>query len=342
MRTQVNRVLLAFKTWDEKQNELRNLTRSGAIDERVLDRLQLQHLREASHRLRSTARPDEQPFLVLLGSHVDRLEKKLYPNFLQRLFLHLKDRLIDGPNYLSKMAAQRAANLAQLTAELREKRLGEIAGKLEDHLHPDHQQVSLPLNCQLNEDKRLDYDLRFEKDVYGDFKWTRLNGTLTDKGSVVRSHEFELNDWPGLKANQVRNLLEGRALKQYYADTTGQENQRWVELGPEGARYYHQEATPDIATMLDTMPQITRNRQELISYLENGQQVAAHWKQEGQFQRIEIRADPANGTVKLLDSRSKPVSAEQLSQKAKQLAAAKKPQVPEKQQKNRNANRLHV
>lgn len=327
MKLQLNRVLLAFKTWDEKKNELQALSRSGALDERILDKLQLQHLRQAKHRLRDTIRPDEQPFMALLQNQVSRLEKKLYPNRFQRVFLRLKDQFVDGPAYLQQQAQQRNANMEQLKQQLAAKGLGNIAGKLEDHLNPDHAQVCLPLNCQLNNDKRLNYDLWFEKDGYGNFQWQRLDSTLLEKGKATRAYEFELKDWPGLQSGQAWSLLEGRALKQHYTDATGQENERWVKLGPNGAEHYAP-GTLDLASALSVLPQIVRNREELIQYLENGQQVPCYWKQEGQFQQIHLQADPAGGTVKLLDDRQKPITAEQLGQKAQQQAATKKPEVP--------------
>jgi hypothetical protein len=222
----LNRVLLAFKIWDEKKKELQPHFKTDGED-RILELLQLQHLHEAKHRLRHTLHPDEQPFMALLNNQVDRLEKKLYPNLLQRLFFKIKDRLLDGPEYLQQIASQRAVNMEQLKVQLRDKQLWELAAKLEDHLNPDCKQVCLPLNCQLNDYKRLNYDLWFEKDVYGNFQWTRLDGTLTEKEKVTKSHKFKLQDWPGLKANQVWNLLEGRALKQTYTDATGHESQRW-------------------------------------------------------------------------------------------------------------------
>jgi hypothetical protein len=76
-----------------------------------------------------------------------------------------------------------------------------------------------------------------------------------------------------------------------------------------------------------------------ITYnLENGQQVSTHWKQNGQFQNIYVQADPANRTLKLFDTRMKPVTAEQLNQRAQQQAQNKKPEIilkaPSRIQKN--------
>lgn len=334
----VNRVLLAFKSWDDKKNELQPLLKAGTTDERAMLSLQLAHLLQAGHRLRQTVRPDEKPFMTLLHNHINRLEKQLYPNLLQRLFMRLKDRLVDGPAYLEQQTRQRAANMEVLKQQLRERGLTSVAGKLEQHLDPDHRQVCLPLDCQLNAEKRLNLDLHFEKDVYGDFQLKNLNGTLMEKGQADRFYQFELNDWPGLKTTQALSLLEGRALKQHYTDAMGHDSTRWVELGKNGVQHYAASHAFEIDAVLAAMPNITRNKEELIRYLENGQQVSTHWKQNGQFQNIYVQADPANRTLKLFDTRMKPVTAEQLNQRAQQQAQNKKPEIilkaPSRIQKN--------
>jgi len=252
--------------------------------------------------------------------------------------MRLKDRLVDGPNYLEQQSRQRAANMEFLKQQLRERGLTSVAGKLEHYLDPDHRQVCLPLDCQLNAEKRLNVDLHFEKDVYGDFQLKYLNGTLLEKGETVRCYQFDLNDWPGLKATQALSLLEGRALKQHYTDAMGHDSTRWVELGKNGVQHYAADHAFDIDTVLASMPNITRNKDELICCLENGQQVSTHWKQNGQFQNIYVQADPSNSTLKLFDAKMKPVTAEQLSQRSQQQAQSKKPEIilkaPRRVQKN--------
>lgn len=334
----VNRVLLAFKGWDDKRNELQPVLKPGTTDERAMMMLQLEHLRQADHRLRQTVRPDEKPFMTLLHNQINRLEKQVYPNLLQRLFMRLKDRLVDGPAYLDQQSRQRAANMESLKQQLRERGLTSVAGKLEQHLDPDHRQVCLPLDSQLNAAKRLNLDLHFEKDVYGDFQLKNLNGTLLEKGQADRFYQFDLNDWPGLTAPQALSLLEGRALKQHYTDAMGHDSTRWVELGKNGVQHYAADHSFEIDTVLAAMPNITRNKEELIRYLENGQQVSTHWKHNGQFQNISVQADPANGTLKLFDAKMKPVTAEQLNQRAQQQAQSKQPEImmktPRRVQKN--------
>ena len=326
MKVMANRVLLAFKDWEDRKKEMEPLWMSGAADDITMARLQLDHLRRARHRLRATARPDEQPFVMLLHNQIRKLEKQLYPNRLIRLIFRLKDRYVDGPAYLNQQQQQREANMANLKIQLKTSGLGSVAGKLENHLDPDYHQVRLPLDCQLGRDKRLNFDLHFEKDPHGNFQLHRIDGSLFKGGKITRSHEFELSDWPNLRANHVWSLLEGRALKQQYMDAGGYENHRWVELGPSGQQHYDPQYVFDVKTALSAMPAITGNKEELIGYLENGQQVATHWKQNGQFQSIYIQADPASQTLKLFDARQKPITAEQLIQKNKQ-ANIKKPEV---------------
>jgi len=315
MKVPANRVLLAFKTWEDRKKEIEPLLKTGSADAHTLLRLQLDHLRQAKHRLRQTARPDEQPFMLLLHNQVARLEKQLYPNLLQRIFTQLRDRLLDGPRYLRRQQQQRDNNIARLKIQLKDAGVGSFAGRLENHLEPDQKNLRLPLDCQLGPEKRLSLDLHFEKDAFGDFQLNRISGALLQNGEVKKAHDFELSDWPDLKTNQIWSLLEGRAMKQRYTDASGHENQRWVELGSKAVQHYTPDYGFDIKTALDALPAITRNKEELARYLENGQQVPTYWKEGRSYLSIHVQADPANRTIKLLDDKLQPITAEKLSQK---------------------------
>lgn len=315
MKIAVNRVLLAFRTWDERKKEIEPLLKAGSADAGTLASLQLTHLREAAHRLRESARPDEKPFMLLLNNQVAKLEKQLYPNRLLRIFSQLKNRLFDGPVYMRKRQQQRENNVESLKVQLKDAGLGSFAGRLEHHLDPDQKQVTLPLDCQLGAEKRLTLDLHFQLDPYGDFQLNQISGSLIENGKTIKAQEFELNDWPNLKTNQIWSLLEGRALKQQYTDATGHTNDRWVELGANTVQHYDPDYGFDIRTALDALPAITRNKDELVRYLENGQQVPTYWKQGRAYLSIYVQADPANRTIKLLDDKQQPIIAEKLNQK---------------------------
>jgi hypothetical protein len=336
MEKAVNRVLLAFKTWEDRKKDLEPLLKAGAADAQVLARLQLEHLRQAVQHMRRTMRADERPFLLLLNSQVRKLEKQLYPNLLRRLISQIKNRLLDGPAYLKQQRMQRDTNLESLKLQLREAGLGSLAGKLENHLSADQNVARLPLVCQLGPEKRLSLDLHFERDGHHNFQLHRISGNLFEQGVLSRSQHFNLADWPNLKTNQIWSLLEGRALKQHYTNASGQENQRWIELGTQGIQSYDPEYAFDVRTALADLPAITRNREELINYLENGQQVSTHWKQGRAYQTIYVQADPANRCIKIFDEKLQPTTVEKLNQRmAQQACKVKTLQVPRQQPKKR-------
>jgi hypothetical protein len=314
MEKRINRVLLAFRTWEDRKKEIDPLLKAGAADVLVLSRLQLDHLRQVRHRLRQTVRPDESPFLILLNNQIAKLEKQLHPNLLRRIFSQLQNRLFEGPAYLKQQQRIRDHNMESLKIQLKDAGLGSFAGRLEHHLDPELKNVRLPLDCQLGSEKRLNLNLHFEKDPYSNFQLNRIGGNLLLNNKVAKSQEFELDDCPNLKTNQIWSLLEGRAMKQQYTDASGHENHRWVELGSNGIQRYDPTYAFDIKMALATMPAITGNKEELIRYLENGQQLSTYWKQGQQYQSINIRADPANKRIRLLDDKLRPVTAEKLNQ----------------------------
>lgn len=329
MKTAPNRVLLAFKAWEDRKKEMEPLVKSGAADERTLRQLQLDHLRQARHRLRKTARPDEQPFMALLNNQVSKLEKQLYSNLWVRLFLRLKDRLFDGPAYLKKMEQQRAENIGQLRAQLETKGFDYVGTKLEKHLPAEQPKVELPLTLRINEEKELRYGLQFEKDPYGNFQLDKIACSIHQNGNLARTNVIEVNEWPGIKANQLYHLLEGRPVRHTYQDALGRENSNWVTFGENGLQQFKGSDSFHVRKLLEDMPAIKTNKEELTHYLEQGQLVNARWKQEKYYQDIFIKADPANRTLQLLDSQSRPVTPVQLNERAKARIAAQKREQPE-------------
>ncbi|OOQ56632.1 hypothetical protein [Mucilaginibacter pedocola] len=319
MKQLPNRVLLAIRAWDDRRKELEPLLKAGHTDEPTVRVLQLEHMRKARHRLNEYARPDERPFLLLLNNQVRKLERQLRPNLFLRLLSRLKDRLIDGPLYLSRRAKQRELNMSGLKTRLRDSGFGHLAGKLERHLDPEMNAVTIPMDFRLNEEKGLKYDLSFEKDMNGDYQFNRVAGSLLEKGETVRSQVFDLSEWPDLSSNQIWNLLEGRALKQHYTDISGHRNSCWLQVGKNGLERSAPENGFDLRAALADLPAITRNKDELIRYLENGQMVPALWKQGRNYLRIQVQADPNSKSVKLFDEQAQQTTAEKLDQKIAKL-----------------------
>ncbi|UOE48736.1 hypothetical protein MTO98_30515 [Mucilaginibacter sp. SMC90] len=306
MKTMTNRVLLVFNDWEDKKKSMDPLIRAGAADDAGISRLQYHHLREARHLLVGTVRPDEKPFMLLLNKQIKNLERQLYPNPLVRYIQRLKDRYIDRPAFLEQQRIQRENNMIELKRILRNSGLGSMAGRLEDHLDQDRRQIDLAVGSQLEQDKKLGLNLHFEKDPYGNFQLTQIDGKLLHGSVEVSAYTFIKSDWPEIKVGQVRGLLEGRALKQQYLDFEGRERQRWVQLGFEGIREYHPDYAFDIGRALADFHALPPDKGEIIRLLENGQQVETQWKQHGQSHEVFLQADPANKMILLFDADYRP------------------------------------
>ena len=335
MRTAPNRVLLAFKAWEDRKKEMEPLLKAGAGDERMLRQLQLDHLRQAQHQLRRTARPDEQPFTALLSNHIRKLEKQQYPNLFVRMLVRLKDRWVDGPAYLKRQEQQRAQNMSDLKKQLDATGFGYLSGKLENYLSADLIKVEVPLEARVNDHKGLKYGLQFEKDPYGSFQLDRIACSIYKDGHLARANVIEVNEWPGVKANQLYHLLEGRAVRQTHQDAQGGEKSNWVVFGEDGLQQCGTSNEFDVRKLLEGMPAITMNKDDLVRYLEQGQVIDARWKQGRDYQGISLEADPANQRLKMLDDNKQPVTPQQLNERAKERAAKEKKEQPVQQIRQR-------
>lgn len=318
MEKVVNRVLQAFKLWEDRKKEFDPVTRIGAGDEQTFNLLQLTHFRESSHRLRTNLRPDEKPFLLLLNNHIAKLERQLYPNRWFRLFSRAIDRWLTGPAFLKQEASRNAANMDALRSQLKSAGLHAINGKLDTHFFAEASRIILPLDCQLNAQKRLTIALAFERDAHYNFQLDTVTAKLYHQGELVKGHEFDIRHWPDLKAGQIRSLLEGHALKQAFTDASGMRNERWVELSGERLRYYDPADGLNVLQALQDLPAITRNPAEIADLLENGQLATAHWKHNGQIKIIHLRAEPAGHIIQLLDEKQRPTTAEKLNRSLEQ------------------------
>lgn len=316
----MNRVLQAFKGWEERKKEFEAILKSGTADDGILNRLQLDHFRQSRHRLRADIRPDEMPFLLLLDNHIRKLEKQRYPNVVIRLLSRMINRFIAGPRQLKQETLQRAANLDTLTQLLRKAGLDVLGRKLDTHLTAGATRVSVPLDCHLSADRRLNFQLAFEKDGAQTFRLETITAELLQNGSRLNRQEFDTAEWPELNAGQMLSLLEGRALTQPFTDASGHYSQRWIQLGPDGLRRFDPVNGLNLDTALSAMSGIQRDRGELQGLLENGQLVMTHWKHNGQLKTIYLKADPASKTVLLLDEKQKPTTAEKLNRSLEQSA----------------------
>jgi hypothetical protein len=321
MERTVNRVLQAWKSWDERQSEMEKAIGTGKEHAIVIQRLKLEHFKKCRHLLAGTVRKDERAFMPLMASTISKLEKQVYPNIVQRLFFRLKNVLIDGPAHIRQFQEQRRDNLESLKSQLAGTGFSDFGGKLESQLDADHLKHVIPLSSQLDPNRSLNVSLHFEKDAQDVFHFTTIEATLRhhDGKKVDQSYKFKLDEWPGLKAQQVKNLLEGRAVRQHFTDITGRPKSQWLELpaGETMVRKYTEAYGFDLQKVIDTLPlsTISGGKKALTEKLEQGQQIPVVWSHAGANETVYLRADPSNETVKLTDASKRAVTPEQLNQR---------------------------
>jgi len=323
MERTVNRVLQAWQSWDERQNEIEKAIGNGNEHAMVIQRLKLEHFQKCRHLMAGTIRKDEQAFMSLMDSTISKLEKQVYPNIVQRLFFRLKNILADGPAHIRQFQQQRQENMESLKSRLAGTGFCDFGGKLESQLDADHLKHVIPLSSQLDPNRSLNVSLHFEKDAQDVFHFTTIEATLKhhDGKKADQSYKFKLDELPGLKAQHVKNLLEGRAVRQHFTDITGRPKSQWLELpaGETTVRKYTENYGYDLEKVIDQLPlgAMTRTggKKGLIERLEQGQQVPVGWSHAGATEKVHLQADPSNATVKLTDSSNKIVRPEQLNQR---------------------------
>jgi hypothetical protein len=321
MEPMINRVLQTWKSWDEKQMEIEKAIGTGKDQTNVVLKLKLNHFQKNRHLLAGTARKDEQGFLPLLDAAIKKLERQVYPNSIQRLFHRLKTLWFDRPAYILQFQQQQQANVQQLKGELANAGFSDFAGSLEKELTGERSRHVIALSSQLDKERGFDVAIHFEKDLQDVYHFSAIDATLKNPAQpeADRSVSFKMDEWPGLKAIQVKNLLDGRAIKQHYTDITGKPQSQWLEFSEENTamkRYtksYGYELTAAIDT-LDSHIQL-HDKAALQEKLESGQQVPINWNHAGGTEMIRLQADPANKLVSLTDSSNQTITPHQLNQR---------------------------
>ncbi|RFZ90058.1 hypothetical protein D0C36_22715 [Mucilaginibacter conchicola] len=337
-----NRVLKALNDWDDHQKDLEKTFQHSKMDAESVSLLRLNYLRREKNRIEKIARSDEMPFIVLLQRQIARLERELYPNLFLRVFMRLKDRWLDGPAHFSRQAAIKNANFNALTEQLRQSGFNYINGKLDQYLQDGSRLVSIPLSCQLNEVKCFTARLHFQQNIEGSYFLERIAAELLEKGGSVRSHSFELKNWPGIEATQMLNLLEGKAIKQHFLNAEGRSAERWLELGKYGVQSYHPDKPFDLHTILNELGIPLEDGRKIINQLENGHTVPVVLKSGKITRPVSLQADPANGCIRVTDVEKLNVSPIANQNSLRQKAAEEPGLTPGSLQKRKVSNRRHV
>lgn len=356
MERAVNRILQAWKSWEDKQAEMEKTVGNGREHAQVISRMKLDHFTKCRNLLSADIRNDERSFLPLMNAAIQKLEREVRPNVLVRVLYRLKNMLVDKPAQLKKHERNRQENIAALKNQLTNAGFGDFAGNLDQQLNVAQAHHDILLSSQLDAERTLNVGLRFEKDGQDRFHLTTADTSIRhqENPAIGKSFCFKMEDWPGLNAKQVKNLLEGGAVRQEFTDVSGRRTSHWLELPENGtvAKRYTSAHGYDLQELLQgsQFDPLTyeKGKDALIAELQNGHQAMARWSQNGSFEPVFVRADPGSGTVRLSDHQQKLITPAELNKqlenrKQKQQAVIKQiaNQPTLKQGKNRSHSIAH-
>lgn len=316
MEKQVNRAEQLYRNWEAQQKQLESIS---GVDSRVIQQQKYNYLRQGLYRLSLNPSEHEKLTLHVLRSVTDKLQKQLYPHPLVRLLHQIKAALYDKPAHLRDFVKQRDQNLDELKGQLKTMGLASFSGKLEKYLDYETGKVNIDMTSQLSDKGRLDVSLNMEKDQFGKYRLQHYEATLLKNGE---SRSFTFQPDSGIAANEVANLLAGRAVKKNYETADGSIAQKWVQLDfqqkdkngnpklMEFHEVYGYNLKNELLANSTALGTSGLAKDKVIQSLEQGNQVSFTLYNSTFY----LQADPAGKGISLFDKEMKPVTVPELQQ----------------------------
>lgn len=114
----MNRILQAWKSWEDKQSELEKTVGNGREHAPVISRMKLDHFNKCRNLLSATIRNDERPFLPLMEAAIRKLEREVRLSLWLRVLFRLKNTLIDKPAQIKAHEREIQENMTALKSFL--------------------------------------------------------------------------------------------------------------------------------------------------------------------------------------------------------------------------------
>lgn len=331
MRQQVNRAEQLWKNWEERQKGLESISGTGHENNRVMQQLKYDFLRQGLYRLSVNPSEKEQLYLHVIRSVTDKLEKQLYPNPIIRALHRLKALVFDKPVHLKNFDKQKAENMEQLTGQLKTSGFASFTGKLDNYLDYERPNISIPMTTQLSGKDSMDIALKLERDQTGQYRYTEYQASLYRDGELQRSYTFPAES--RVTATEAAGLLEGRPVSKSYQTADGSISQKWVQLDLKGSEPklmefhadYGYDLKKELLAAAAGLGVDGLGRDKIVKDLEAGKLISMEVPGKG---RYHLHANPAERSVCLLDADKRPVLLSELIKEVSEAkAAAIRPEV---------------
>ncbi|RQO75598.1 hypothetical protein DBR43_09685 [Pedobacter sp. KBW06] len=349
MNGEVNRAVLLWQNWEEKQKMLQEVFSGDAVLA-GLDRQKHNFLRNGLLRISGGNSVDEQLVLDLIKKAVAVLEKKLYPNPLLRLFRRIKSVGFDRPVELSRMRKMKADNIQVLYQAFSLQGLQGKMPDLEKHLDYQRNEIQIDLNTSYRENYSLDVRLHLQKNLAGHYQFNSYSATVKNLNPPGKEQSCDFKTDSGINIRQALNLMQGRAVLLKGLHNNGDSAATWIQVNNDvpGLRgklmlmeLDHQfNLKKELESLSQTLKQPELLLERVFRAMGQGEQVTVRMP-SGELSYLQ--ADPKNKQITIRDKDHQLIDPQMLSLKKKSTQRLEKAIVPVKKIKHRKqGHSLHI
>lgn len=242
---------------------------------------------------------------LVLKERRRKIESKLYPNPIVRIFRRIANKILpDRTTFSYEKSLQR--NFQMLRKQTSDLGFRIPERKLEQIMRQGNREFVFPVSYYVNEFEKMDFSIKYTKDPMGEYKlesfqshYKQLNGELLE-----RTHTFSCDQSNDITVRQAYNLLAGRAV----CSTDGSDHKYWRQLdftdkeanGNYKEKVFHHDYGFDLSDTLETLKvNETLNymsKLKLMDALENGDKITVTSENK---KCIDIEANPQKKYVNI-------------------------------------------
>lgn len=216
MSTQeINRVEAEVQEWREREERFLKNFHFDMSTNKALLRKQSRDYDRIIVKYRNTKDPEERLTLLALKQERKHIEKQAYPNRFVRAFRQLFIDPIERHLFEQDNKRLEQANQQNILRQLRQLSMSEHYPEVEKRMKNGEREFSVPVSYQINEYERMDHDLVFKRNNFGEYNLISNKVRLQNEtnSAMSRQQTFELSDGTTVNAKEIYNLLKGRAVQ---------------------------------------------------------------------------------------------------------------------------------
>lgn len=319
MKQPVNRIEAEITQWQAKEQRLGRLFSTALLASTEFQKEKLAFYEHLSTSFGNGRGLGEQERFALRMAKAEkaRLEKQLYPSLFVRLIrTGLKN--IFKPVIDHKREINMASNERHLMGIINKMGLHDTSGLLAKQMRRGERAFQVPASTYMEGGKRIDFQLGFELGENGQYRPSHYKASVASETKESISQSFSFGQFGDLNAEQVGNLLEGRAVRQ---------DSKWIQLdhndkdrdGNCRVKQFYPQYGFDVEKALADWPvkglASELEKQEILRSLHQGNNAKVILETSKGTQQVTLQVNPQFKTLTALNDKGQKVSLAQVAGK---------------------------